>query len=192
MNNDSISKILLLPVVMLPLIWVMPFLLGLSAEGYDSLAQHISELGQNHLSTAKRVFLNTSAFIVGLASLLFPLGLLVSDRKVSCTVVFGALYSFGMISNSIFPMGTPLHGMYGLPIFSIMMPLFYLLEHETNESQKWFHQYSLFAAAISLFYLWLMISGLDPNRYQGLTQRIAILVLNFWFAFAAYRLIRRH
>ena len=39
-------------------------------------------------------------------------------------------------------------------------------------------------------YLWLMLSGFDPQPYHGLTQRIAALPAFGWYTFAALELRR--
>ncbi len=177
---------LVLPACVLPLFWLGPFFVGFSQPEYSSVAQHLSELSVVELSQLNHNINYTGGLLVNLATLCFALGLLFADWKLTYSTTAGLLYAIGMLSNFVFPMGTPLHGLYGLPIFSVVLPVFFLIEHDDGKSNA-FRSYTLFTTLVALIYLWLMMSGLDPTEYRGLTQRAAIIVLNTWIAWAAYR-----
>ena len=48
--------------------------------------------------------------------------------KLALVEAFAALFGAAMLANGVFPTGNPLHGLYGLAIFSILVPVFYASE----------------------------------------------------------------
>ncbi len=92
-----------------------------------------------------------------------------------------------MISNGVFVMGSPLHGLYGLGFFMVLVPAFFATEVAPANSTL--RSLSMFAALTIMLYLWLMISGFDPQAFRGLTQRVATLLIFGWYAAASYLLL---
>lgn len=86
-------------------------------------------------------------------------------------------------------MGSPLHGLYGLGFFMVLVPAFFATEVAQADGKL--QNLSMFVALAIMFYLWLMISGLDPREFRGLTQRIATLVIFGWYTVASYSLLRK-
>jgi hypothetical protein len=49
---------------------------------------------------------------------------------------------------------------------------------------------SLAGAVLTMVYFWLQFSGLDPQEFKGVTQRIAVIIMFGWYAIASYSLSR--
>ena len=87
-------------------------------------------------------------------------------------------------------MGSSLHGFYGIGFFSILTPALFVAEIHPNEQTKSISVTSKWAAVITLFYLWLTITGFDPNGFHGLTQRLAVVPMIGWYSYASFTLLR--
>ncbi|HYQ24236.1 DUF998 domain-containing protein [Stenotrophomonas sp.] len=155
--------------------------------GYSSLSQHLSELG---LMLGLPAHVLTACIVInGGAIFLFSLALLGWGRRFALTALTSTLFGIAMLSNGLFTTGSPLHGMYSIGIFSILMPLLFLVELGTDASARiaWVARVT---SLLGMAYLWLMLSGLDPQPWHGLTQRIALLPAFAWYTFAALELRR--
>jgi uncharacterized membrane protein YbjE (DUF340 family) len=75
-------------------------------------------------------------------------------------------------------------------MFSVLTPLLFLVELGTQASTR-IGRVSRWTSLLAMTYLWLMVTGLDPLPYRGLTQRIALLPAFGWYAFAAIELRRQ-
>lgn len=148
---------------------------------HDPLTQHMSESieGSWWLALAIRILPG----IMGASITLFGLGCLGQSRGWSWSGLAALLFGAAMIANGIFPAGNPLHGLHGLAIFSVLVPTFYVAEYRTSRSIK---QLSLAASFIALLYMWVLLVGLEPPEYRGVTQRAASLVSFGWFAVLAF------
>ena len=175
----------------LPFIWVGIILIGFATPDYSSITQHISELGNYDLGAVSSILYKSGVYLVALSPLAFFVGLVIHEKKISASIILGVVYSVGMLSNAVFPMGTPLHGLYGLPIFSVVLPAIFALEYSMNDRASFFVKFSIFVTVANLIYLWVNLVGLDPVAYRGLTQRLAIFVLNIWIAVAAYFIVKK-
>ena len=178
------SSLLLRQARVLPLVMVVPILLGLVVDDYDSLAQHMSELELRAGAVSWTV--RISAFLAGASIFGFALGLLFDDRRVpfAATPWIAAAFGVGMMSNGVFLIGSPLHGLYGLPIFSVLLPVAFSAEYrETWRLGSGFIRLSCWLAVLNLIYMWGLLVGFDPEGYTGLTQRLATVVMFGWFAF---------
>lgn len=156
--------------------------------GYHSLSQHLSELGLMPGLPAYAV--QAAGVISGTAIIVFSLSLLSQGRRFALTALTSVLFGIGMLSNGIFTTGSPLHGLYGIGIFSVLTPLLFLVELGTQASTRigWVSRWT---ALLAMAYLWLMVAGLDPPPYRGLSQRIALLPAFGWYTFAAMELRRQ-
>ncbi len=162
---------------------------ALTVPGYHSLSQHLSELGLMPGLPARAV--QVASMLSGTAIIVFSLALLGWGRRFALAAFTSTLFGVAMFSNGAFTTGSPLHGMYAIGIFSILMPLLFqaALGADASPRMAWV------APATSLLgmaYLWLMMSGFDPQPYHGLTQRIALLPAFGWYSFAALELRQRH
>ncbi|QKW57297.1 DUF998 domain-containing protein [Stenotrophomonas sp. NA06056] len=181
MRNLAIQQAVYLPLgAMLALI-----AFAFSVPGYHPLSQHLSELGLMPGLPAKAV--QVGPMVSGLAIILFSLALLAHGRRFALTVLTSSLFGVSMVSNGVFTTGSPLHGLYGIGIFSILTPLPFLAELGPQASTRvaWFARAS---SLLGMAYLWLMMSGFDPEPYRGLTQRLALLPAFGWYTLAALEL----
>ncbi|MEN5271722.1 DUF998 domain-containing protein [Stenotrophomonas lactitubi] len=155
--------------------------------GYHSLSQHLSELGLLPGLPARAV--QVGGLVSGSAIILFSLALLAYGRRFALTVLTSSLFGVSMVSNGVFTTGSPMHGLYGIGIFSILTPLLFLAELGPQASTRmaWFARAS---SLLGMAYLWLMMSGFDPEPYRGLTQRLALLPAFGWYTLAALELRR--
>jgi hypothetical protein len=181
-------RFLIYQAMLLPFLWLIPIIIGFMIPDYDSISQHISEIAINESIPVMLASINQiSSLAIDVSITLFAIGLVFYEKKgISFTVFIGLVYGVGMLSNSIFPMGSPLHGLYGLPMFSVIIPAIFALEYGNGLNSKVFIKCSIVITILNFIYLWASVVGLDPNEYRGLTQRIAIYVINIWYFFAAY------
>lgn len=140
---------------------------GLAVPGYDSVAQHLSELGLLGGWPARME--QVAGIVSGGSILVFSLALLADGRRFACTALTSVLFGLSMVGNGVFPMGSPLHGLYGIGFFVVLVPLFFLLELGPVASAR-IRWASRLAALLTLTYLWSMLAGLDPLRFHGLTR----------------------
>jgi len=160
---------------------------GFTVPGYSSLSQHLSEMGLMPGLPAN--MLTACIAVNGAAIIVFSLALLGWGRRFALTALTSMLFGVAMLSNGAFTTGSPLHGMYSIGIFSILTPLLLLVELGADASRRiaWVVRA---ASLLGMAYLWLMLSGFDPQPWHGLTQRIALLPAFGWYTFAALELRR--
>jgi hypothetical protein len=130
-----------------------------------------------------------AGMISGTAILVFSLSLLTQGRRFALTALTSTLFGVCMLSNGIFTTGSPLHGLYGVGMFSVLTPLLFVVELGVQASTR-IGRVSRWTSLVAMTYLWLMMVGLDPLPYHGLTQRIALLPAFGWYTFAAMELRR--
>jgi hypothetical membrane protein len=164
-------------------------LVGFTVPGYSSTSQQLSELGL--LGGYPAAFEMISAIIVGVSIIIFSAALVRHQSgRFAFTVFTSSLFGISMLCNGIFHMGSPLHGLYGIGFFAILTPALFVAELHPNEQTKGVSVISMLAAVITLFYLWLTITGFDPKGLHGLTQRLAVVPMIGWYSYASYTLLR--
>lgn len=161
---------------------------ALTVPGYHSLSQHLSELGLLPGLPARAVLIAPS--ISGVSILIFSLSLLAQGRRFALTALTSTLFGVAMLSNGLFTTGSPLHGLYGIGIFSVLTPLLYLVELGPQASPR-IRWVSCWTSLLGMAYLWMMVTGIDPPDYRGLSQRLALLPAFGWYTFAALEWRRR-
>lgn len=174
----------------LPLPWFLCWvtLAGAIAPGYSPLAQHASELTQK--PGIPHWLVNLAALGTGLGFCLFAVGLWrATGRRVSVGALSWFLFGIAMASNGIWPMGSPLHGLYSLGIINLIAPSLALIETPTLRDKPNAYALTVFVSLAGILYLWLNISGNDPDGYRGLTQRAFSSINSLWPAVIAYTLI---
>lgn len=141
---------------------------------HDPLTQHMSELamGSPWAAIAVRVL----PAIMGLSIIAFAVGCF--GRSAIWTGISGALFGAAMLTNGIFPTGNPLHGLYGMAIFSVLVPVFYASELNPPPALR---QASFAASFLAVLYMWGLFTGLEPEQYRGATQRLFSLLAFGWF-----------
>jgi len=185
MNNFLIRQVQFIP---LP-IMIITIIAGFAVPGYSSVAQHVSELGIiDHPAAA---VMPIAAMVSGISVCLFGLGLLLHPSKEFCfTAISAIIFGISYFSAGIFPTGTALHGLYGLTMFYVLVPACFAAELPSANRSELLVKVSLLAALLSLIYMWILLSGLDPHPTRGVTQRLAILVIFGWYPIASYLFLR--
>nr|AAK28586.1 hypothetical protein [uncultured bacterium] len=187
MRNIAIKQALLFPLGAM----VALMLVGLTVSGYSSISQQLSELGP--LGGYPSVFESVLAVIVGASIIIFSLALVRHPSgEFAFTVFTSLLFGISMLCNGIFPMGSPLHGLYGIGFFSVLTPVLFVAELHPSKRTKAISAVSKCVAVITLFYLWLTITRFDPNGFHGLTQRLAVIPMFGWYSYASYMLMSGH
>ena len=170
--------------VIAPVAMLVPILASFFASDYDWLSQHMSELQLR--KDAFSTLVHGGAFVSGLALTFFATGALLGGGTFTAltTLAFG----IGMMANGVFPIGSPLHGLYGITIFLVLPPAIFVGEFQNASAPTWFRNYSFATAAASLAFIWFLLVGLEPDALRGLTQRISTLISFSWYAVAALRI----
>lgn len=162
-----------------------PILIAFTLPGYSSISQHISEVAL--LDHPIAIVQRCAATVTGLSILLFGIGLvLLAPGRFRFTAVAATAFAASMISNGIVVMGSPLHGLYGLGLFMVLVPAFFAAELPQEWHGQRIRSLSMLAALLNLVYMWLMLSGLESAKFAGLTQRVATVIVFVWYAFAGY------
>lgn len=168
---------------------LIPIFIASTLPGYSSISQHISEVAllDHPIAMIQRI----CAIAAGISILLFGIGLvLVFPRTFGFTVAAVSAFAVSMVSNGVFVMGSPLHGLYGLGLFMALAPAFFAAEFPRRGHHHAIVTLSMAAAVFNLGYMWLILSGFDPDAYRGLTQRLATIVIFGWYAFAGRAVLR--
>ena len=161
-----------------------PIFASFFASDYNWLSQHMSELQLRKDGFSLAV--HGGAFVAGLALSSFAIGAFL--RRGFFTAITTLAFGIGMMANGIFPMGSPLHGLYGIAIFLILPPVIFVGEFQSASKPIWFRNYCYATAIASLTFMWLLLVGLEPAALRGLTQRMSTLVSFSWFAVAALQI----
>lgn len=177
---------------LVPLPWFLFWtaLGGILVPGYSSLSQHASELLAAGGGAALCMRIN--AFGSGLGFIVFALGLMaLSPQRPAigalCYFVFGCT----RISNGIWPMGSPMHGLYAIGVLNTVAPALAHIElRELLPSQRAYRLTAL-VSFCGILYLWLNLTGNDVDAYRGLTQRIFSSINSLWPFVVALALLRR-
>lgn len=180
-----VRHILLRQSLFLPLAaMLVPMLLALGVPHYSSLMQHVSELQLVAHPVAH--VMRVAPVVCGASILLFGIGAWRTEpARFTFTALTSAAAAANFISAGIFPSGSPLHGLYGIGFFIPLVPACFAAEAGLGRRVR---RVSLLVAVVSMGYLWLNLSGADPVR--GLTQRVAIVVILGWYAYASLQLLR--
>lgn len=165
---------------------LVPMFLAFFLPDYSSVSQHMSEL--ELLDHPIAIITRIAVVVSGVSIVVFALGAVLSaPQQFGFTALTALLAGAATISNGVFPMGNPLHGLYALALFMVLVPACFAAE--LGHSKK-IVNVSLAAAVLTMFYFWLQFSGFDPHGFRGLTQRLAIIVMYGWFAVGGYGLLK--
>ncbi|MEK9213287.1 DUF998 domain-containing protein [Sphingomonas sp. 2378] len=174
----------------LPLPWFIIWVTigGMFMPGYSWISQHASEM--TLVPGTANVLLKIGAFGTGVFFILFAVGLWrYSDRKISwgsiCWIVFG----FSMLSNGIWNMGDPKHGFYAIGIINIVTPALSLAENRKLADDRIVYFTTIAVRFSGILYLWLNVTGNDPEGYRGISQRLFSSINSLWPMVVAWRVI---
>jgi len=186
---NKICRWLVGQAVVLPFLCLLEIVVSLSAPGYDSVSQHLSALGTDGSGIAR--YINGSAFAMGASVSLFALGAQgLAPGRWALSPLLLLIFGVSILSNGWFPMGSPMHGLHGIGMVVTIAPLVLAVEFAARLPSPWYRQYALLTTVASFAYLWLLVTGMDPHGFAGLTQRVASLVTYAWFAITAWQLVR--
>lgn len=180
---------LLLLAGLLPLPWFLVFATGAGylQPGYSATAQQVSELTRH--PGLPHALANVGALGSGVAFVLFAVGLwLASHRRVAFGSACWAVFGLAIISNGVWPMGSPLHGLYALGLLNLVAPALSLLELRDLRDRAGPVAVTVFVSLAGIVYLWLNLTGNDPEGYRGLTQRVFSSINALWPAAIALSL----
>lgn len=186
MRLQNVSGMLIKQAMALPVFIIIPILFGFFANDYNSITQHMSEMTMD--SRIANFIDKGSTVAAGVSVCLFGVGCLWwgGTLRWSFTMLVAVAGGMGMASNGVFEAGSPLHGLYGLPIFLVFVPAFFTTEFSVPTGKRWFRGLSLSISIVSLVYIWMLLVGLDPPEYRGLTQRIFSLLTFFWYSICVF------
>ena len=68
----------------------------------------------------------------------------------------------------------------------VLVPAFFAAEIQQLGGSSRIRQLSLLVTAVFMAYLWLMLAGVDPLHFRGLTQRLITVVYFGWFSLVCY------
>ena len=181
-------KYLIKQAILLPLIFFIPvFVAGFLVPNYNLISQHASEITITEFESAKMV-INIGAILTGLSCMILAIGIVLNLKKHYILSILIAIFGISMISNGIYPMGTIMHGFYGIGLTLMIIPFIACYEMKNENINKLFFKVSLVSGFVIFIYMWSMLVGLDPANYRGLTQRIASMFIFGWIAYFAYEL----
>lgn len=189
MKADPPTRLLLLcGLIPLPLFLIGIGIAGALTPGYDWTAQHASVLSvipEAPLLLFKAVVITWGAMFV-----LFGVGLFRFSEWRSVGAICWILFGIAMCSNGIWPMGSPMHGLYALPLVSIIAPALAFGEIEALRRIPGMRAITVVVSLCAVFYLWLNLLGFDPQGYQGLTQRLFSSINSLWPAWIGFHALR--
>lgn len=168
---------------------LVPIAIAFTIPGYSSFSQHISEaaLLDHPIALVQRA----AAIITGMSILLFGLGLLRLPRgRMEFTPLIAAITGISLASNGMFVMGSPLHGLFGIGGFSLMLvPAFFAAELARHPRTVALRRLSLLVAFVSASYIWSMWVHVEPAQYRGLIQRVFTVMYFGWYSVASFWLL---
>ncbi|MEP3655963.1 MAG: DUF998 domain-containing protein [Litorimonas sp.] len=177
--------------VVLPAWIILATIAGFFAGDYNPIASHVSVMTLE--DTPGHFIANLAALIAGGSLVLFGLGLWRLSKRIFaagalCWIVFGV----SMIGNGIWPMGSPMHGIYIIGIFNVLAPALTLLDLRDSHLMRKLHGVTVFVSLMGVLYLWILLNGFDPEGYSGLTQRIFGSINYLWPFVFAWTYFRSH
>jgi hypothetical membrane protein len=187
-DSHFADRLLLAGLVPLPLFLIGMGVAGLFAPNYSWMTQHASEL--SIVPGMPQTLFKLVTIPWGLSFIAFGIGLMRLTGAKSVGAICWILFGVAMCSNGIWPMGSPMHGLYALPLVSLIAPALSLAESEQLRAMKGIWGVTVIVSLCAIFYLWLNLLGFDPQSYRGLTQRLFSSINSFWPAFVAWRLWR--
>ncbi len=176
----SVKQAMLIPIFALYNIFI-----GLCIPGYSVVSQHISELA---LETPFFAFSHRlTDILIGISMCVFAAGCF-SIAKAKFT--FFTMFSFGLtwLFAGIFILGSPLHDIYGLTTFLLVVPALFALEMKDYYCSKKFENFSVIVTLIHILFFWFFSYGYMPIEFKGITQRVWVLITLAWYGFAAYQI----
>ncbi|XOV78236.1 MAG: DUF998 domain-containing protein [Aestuariibacter sp.] len=173
------------------LIWIVSIInigIGLLIPGFDVFAKSIS-----HVAMEAPVFAIThraADIIIGLSMCIFSIGIYrLTKATFSVAALTVMLLGASMISAGVWTLNSPLHLLYNLSIFMILIPVCTALEFKGEVNSRRFERLSVMLSFIHVLMFWLIYAGFIPASYNGLVQRMWAIPTMAWFGYAAFVLL---
>ena len=174
------------------LVWLVSIInigIGFVISGFNPIAQSISEV-----ALEAPVFAYThrlADIVIGLSMCVFGVALnALSYKKISFSMISIGLLGVSMVSAGIWTLESPLHLLYNLSIFMIIIPVVFALEFREEIESSSFETFCLATTFVHVFVFWCIYAGFIPQEYNGLVQRVWAILTMGWFGVAAHLLIQ--
>lgn len=175
------------------LIWLASIVnigIGFFIPGFNPIAQSISEVA---LEAPGFAYTHRLAdIVIGVSMIGFGVALnALSSRRVTLSMISVTLLGLSMASAGIWTLESPLHLLYNLSIFMILVPVSCALELKDVLCSRRFEAVCLLVSFIHGLVFWCIYAGFIPVEYNGLIQRIWAVIGMGWFGVSAYVLTQR-
>ena len=155
----------------LPAWLIISTIAGFIATDYNPITSHVSVMtlqeGPAHLLA------NIAALLSGIALIAMSIGIWAQSKRIISVGALGwILFGTAMVTNGIWPMGSQMHGFYVIGIFNIIAPAMTLLDIRDEALREKLHTITALVSFSGMLYLWLALTGFEPEGYSGLFQRL--------------------
>lgn len=173
------------------IVWVASIVnigLGIIIPGFDVFAKSISFVA---LEAPIYAYTHRGAdIVIGLSMCCFAFGVLrTTQSRFSSASLSSFLFGVSMVSAGIWTLESPLHLLYNLSIFMIIVPIAVALEFKNIVQSQIFENACVAVTVLHVLIFWLIYAGFIPQEYNGLVQRLWAIPTMGWFGVAAYFLL---
>lgn len=188
MITSSITRLLLTQGHLIWALTIVNIYLGFFIVGFDPIRDPISAVA---LEAPAFAYTHRALDItIGVSMCLFALGFQLLRRTFAFSAVAVSLVGISMISAGIWTLESPLHELYGLSIFLIIIPVVTALEFRELLSATKFEIYSIGMTFLHVAMFWLIYAGFIPEEYKGVIQRAWAAATMAWFGIAVHVVLR--
>lgn len=177
---------------LVPFVWFLFWVSvgGVLAPGYDLSSQHASELlGAGGMAA---LCVRIGVIGTGLAFIVFSIGVMALSRFRPAIGALGYfVFGCSMISNGIWPLGDPMHGLYAAGVLTMIAPALAHIELAHILGARRDYLLTAFVSVAGIVYLWLNLTGNDGSAFRGLTQRVFSSINSLWPFVVALKLLRQ-
>lgn len=163
--------------------------IGVVIPGFDFMSKSIS-----HVALESPIFAYThraADIIIGMSMCIFSCGVYGYLKSFSSASLSIFLLGVSMISAGVWTLETPLHLLYNLSIFMIIVPMSFALGFKNILNSRAFENFSVSVTVLHLFMFWLIYAGFIPQEVNGLIQRLWAIPTMGWFGIAAHLIVQQ-
>ena len=174
------------------IVWLVSIInigIGMVIPDFDFMAKSIS-----HVALESPVFAYThrsADIVIGLSMCIFAVGVYSYIKRFSSTSLSSFLLGISMISAGVWTLETPLHLLYNLSIFMIIVPMSFALDFKNIINSRAFENFSVLVTLLHVFMFWFIYAGFIPQEINGLIQRLWAIPTMGWFGIAAHLLVQQ-
>lgn len=173
------------------IVWIVSIVnigLGVIIPDFNFFAKSIS-----HVALEAPIYAYThrlADIIIGLSMCGFAFGVLRSSQsRFSSATLSAFLFGISMVSAGIWTLESPLHLLYNLSIFMIILPMAFALEFKSRIKSLAFENVCVAVTVLHVLMFWLIYAGFIPEEFNGLIQRAWAIPTMGWFGLAAHFLL---